>query len=259
MMTRGTRNAHAVAHSSTSSNFDALDEQVTADSRSAGAFRKVRIRSQSAHSQTMQVGYDPINKSYTRQQHRLADYFENQDSFYKFSTWPGWLQEDMLACPKTFQQRTDCFLHFARNGVYGPTARNWVLACDVIDGKLIWSEAYPEEVRMDMARLVKKAISGELVNAKANTYHHQTGQVIKGLNPAEWPTFQQLRALRAAPRAENDPGPERTERKPRSQVYYPPQQAARQGRLTSGLRYLRGIHGYVITYLGRDYRLNIPQ
>jgi len=189
----------------------------------------------------MQVGYDPINKNYTREQLRLADYFENQDSFYKFSAWPGWLQEDMLACPKTFQQRTDCFLHFARNGVYGPTARNWVLACNVIDGKLIWSDAYPEEVRMDMARLVKKALSGELVNDKANTYHHQTGQVIKGLNPAEWPTFQQLRALRAAPRAQNNPGPTRTERQPRSQVTYPPQTVRQKSRLASGVRFVPGL------------------
>jgi len=258
-MTRGTRKRARSRAFINMSNFDTLDDQVTADKRFAGAFRKVRIRSQSAHSQTMQVGFDPINKSYTREQHRLADYFEHQDMFYKFSTWPAWLQDDMLACPKTFQQRTDCFLHFVRNGVYGATARNWILACDVIDGKLIWSTAYPEDVRMDMARLVKKAIAGELVNDKANTYHHQTGQVIKGLNPAEWPTFQQLRALRAPARAESRPGPERTERQPRAQVYYPPQQAGRQERLTSGIRYLRGIHGYVISYLGRDYRLNIPQ
>lgn len=208
----------------------------------------------------MQVGYDPINKAYTREQIRLADYFESQDSFYKFSTWPGWLQDDMLTCPKTFEQRTACFLHFARNGVYGPTARNWVLACDVVGGKPVWSEAYSDEVKMDMARLVKKALEpGALANPKANTYHHQTGQVIKGLNPAEWPTFEQLRALRTAPRVQASPGPARTERQPRAQVYYPPQQAGRQERLTSGIRYLRGIHGYVTTYLGRDYRLNIPQ
>lgn len=207
----------------------------------------------------MQQGYDPINRGYTKEQHRLAEYFENQDSFYKFSTWPAWLQEDMLACPKTFQQRTDTFLHFVRNGVYGPTARNWVLACDVIDGKLIWSQAYPEEVRMDMARLVKKAIEGNLVNAKANTFHHQTGQVIKGLNPAEWPTYQQLRALRTAPRVQESPGPARTERQPRAQVTYPPQTVRSKSRLASGVRFIPGLGlSYWDTSLDRWKPFNKP-
>jgi len=184
-------------------------------------------------------GYDPINKSYSREQLRLADYFEHQQDFHPFSQWPAWLQEVALTCPKDYGQRTSMFLHFTRNGVYAPTVRNWVLACDVMGGKLLWSEAYPLEVRMDLARLIKKALAGDIVAPNTDTYHHQTGQVVRGLNPAHWPTYKQLRALRAAPRAET-PGPERRQPAPRQGVYYPPQTRKSQGRYTSGLIFLPG-------------------
>jgi len=208
-------------------------------------------------------GYDPINRSYTDRQHKLAHYFENQQDFYPFSQWPAWLQEVALICPKDYGQRTSMFVHFARNGVFAPTVRNWVLASDVIDGKLIWSEQYPMEVRMDMARLIKKALANELVSPDSKTYHHQTGQVVKGLNPAEWPTYRQLQAIRTRPSVQTPaPVPERRQPTSRQGVYYPPQQRGREARLTSGLQYLRGIRGYVTTYQGREYRLypgQVPQ
>jgi len=188
-------------------------------------------------------GYDPINKAYTREQLRLADYFEHQQEFYAFSTWPAWLQDVALTCPKDYGQRTSMFYHFARNGVFAPTVRNWVLACDVVGGKLIWSESYPMEVRMDMARLIKKALAGDIVSPTTGTYHHQTGQVVRGLNPAEWATFKQLQRIRQRPAADEatSPGPERTGRKPRSGVYYPPQTIRTKGRLTSGIRFIPGL------------------
>jgi len=187
------------------------------------------------------AGYDPINKSYTREQLRLADYFENQQDFYPFSQWPAWLQDVALTCPKDYGQRTSMFLHFARNGVFAPTVRNWVLACDVVAGKLIWSEAYPMEVRMDMARLIKKALAGDIVSPTTNTYHHQTGQVVRGLNPAEWPTYKQLQRVRERPSVQTAaPGPERTGRQSSSGIYYPPQTTRPTGRLTSGILYFPG-------------------
>jgi len=206
-------------------------------------------------------GYDPINKNYTDRQHKLAHYFENQQDFYPFSQWPAWLQDVALTCPKDFGQRTSMFHHFARNGVFAPTVRNWVLASDVIDGKLIWSESYPMEVRMDMARLIKKAMAGDIVSPNTGTYHHQTGQVVRGLNPAEWPTYKQLQAVRARAAAPTPaPGPERRQPTSRQGVSYPPQQPS-QGRLTSSIRFIRtsrsgrGAGYYVTRYMGRDYRL----
>jgi len=220
-----------------------------------------RVRSGSASQshllkQSNMEGYDPINKSYSREQLRLADYFEKQQDFYPFSQWPAWLQDVALTCPKDYGQRTGMFLHFARNGVFAPTVRNWVLACDVIGGKLVWSEDYPLEVRMDMARLIKKALSGEIVSPDSKTYQHQTGQVVIGLNPADWPTYKQLQAIRTRAAVQiSVPGPERRQPTKRQGVYYPPVQAGRETRLTSGIRYLRGIRGYVTTYQGREYRL----
>jgi len=205
-------------------------------------------------------GYDPINKSYTREQLRLADYFENQQDFYPFSQWPAWLQDVALTCPKDYGQRSSMFLHFARNGVFAPTVRNWVLACDVVGGKLVWSEAYPMEVRMDMARLIKKAMAGDIVSPNTNTYHHQTGQVVRGLNPAEWPTYKQLQRVRQRPTDERtSPGPERTGRKPRSGIYYPPVQEGPPRRLTSGFRYVPKLRRYLMTWIdGREYTINNP-
>jgi len=207
-------------------------------------------------------GYDPINKSYTREQLRLADYFETQQDFYPFSQWPSWLQDVALTCPKDYGQRTSMFFHFVRNGVFAPTVRNWVLACDVMGGKLLWSESYPLEVRMDMARLIKKALAGDIVAPNTNTYHHQTGQVVRGLNPAEWPTYRQLQAIRTRAAVQTSPaGPERRQPAPRQGVHYPPQRPV-EGRLTSSVRFIRtsrsgrGAGYYVTSYLGRDYRLN---
>jgi len=186
-------------------------------------------------------GYDPINKNYTDRQHKLAHYFEHQQDFYPFSQWPAWLQDVALICPKDYGQRTSMFMHFARNGVFAPTVRNWVLASDVIDGKLIWSEQYPMEVRMDMARLIKKALAGDIVSPNTGTFHHQTGQVVKGLNPAEWPTYRQLQDVRTRAAVQvSPPGPERRQPSPRQGVYYPPQTKREQGRLTSGILFFPG-------------------
>lgn len=196
-------------------------------------------------------GYDPINKSYTREQLRLADYFETQQDFYPFSQWPSWLQDVALTCPKDYGQRTSMFFHFVRNGVFAPTVRNWVLACDVMGGKLLWSESYPLEVRMDMARLIKKALAGDIVAPNTNTFHHQTGQVVRGLNPADWPTYKQLKAVRARAAVQGPaPGPERRQPTPRQGVYYPPQPKPK-GRLSSGIRFIPGIG---LTYRDLDGR-----
>jgi len=215
------------------------------------------------------AGYDPINKMYTVEQHRLADYFEKQQDFYPFSTWPAWLQDVALTCPKNFQQRTSMFFHLARNNMFPPTVRTWVLACNVIDGKLIWSEAYDQSVKMDMARLVKKAISGEIVDEHAATYAHHLGRVVKGLNPGRCPANPQqlaelLKPIRADARAKA--GPQRARPKPSQTqpyqpkrvpgLYYPPIQERPHERLRSGIEYYKRGGFYVTKYGGKTYKLN---
>jgi len=212
------------------------------------------------------AGYDPINKMYTVEQHRLADYFEHQQTFYPFSTWPAWLQDVALTCPKNFQQRTSMFFHLVRNNMFAPTARTWVLACNVIDGKLIWSDVYDESVKMDMARLVKKAIAGEIVDEHAATYAHHLGRVVKGLNPGSCPANPEQLAELVKPinpfrRAKS--GPQRARPKPRTKVaglYYPPTQAPSAKRASSSVRFIRtsrkpDLGYYVTTYMGVDYKL----
>jgi len=211
------------------------------------------------------AGYDPINKMYTVEQHRLADYFEHQQTFYPFSTWPAWLQDVALTCPKNFQQRTSMFFHLVRNNMFAPTARTWVLSCNVIDGKLIWSDAYDESVKMDMARLVKKAISGEIVDEHAATYAHHLGRVVKGLNPGSCPANPEQLAELVKPisslrRAKS--GPQRARQEPRKTVpglYYPPTQPPRPERSKSSVRLVRPggeTAFYVTSHMGVDYRLN---
>jgi len=204
-------------------------------------------------------GYDPSNKAYTREQHRLADYFQNQQTFFPFSTWPGWLQDVALTCPKNFQQRTSMFFHLARNNMYPPTARAWVLACDVIDGKLIWSDAYPDDVKMDMARLVKKALAGEIVDERAATYAHHLGRVVKGLKPGSCPPNpQQLAALKPKPIQRAAPGPQRARQEPRTKVpglRVAPTQEGPYRRLRSGITFYKFGGFYVTTYEGRKIRL----
>jgi len=208
------------------------------------------------------AGYDPINKMYTVEQHRLADYFEKQQTFYPFSTWPAWLQDVALTCPKNFQQRTSMFFHLARNNMFPPTARTWVLACNVIEGKLIWSDAYDESVKMDMARLVKKAISGEIVDEHAATYAHHLERVVKGLKPGTCPPNPQQLAELSQPRAKAlqraSPGPSRTRQEPRTKVpglYYSPIQERPHERLRSSVEYYKRGGFYVTHYAGKTHRL----
>jgi len=257
------KRARARSHSFVKvSNFD-FDERVTAMS----------LVRQDAHpklsflrASNMQ-GYDPINKGYTVEQHRVANYFENQTNWYKFSTWPAWLQDAALVKVKDFNQRSTMFIHLVRNNVWGPTARTWTLASDVIDGKLIWDAAYPESVRYDMARLVKKALENpdSLVNPDVNTYSHELGRVVKGLQPGHSQPYPPKRAISTpAPIQRPAPGPVRQRPQPRKVpgIYYPPQQRQSHRRLTSGIRFVRtsrqgrGDGYYVTDYGGTTYRLH---
>ena len=214
----------------------------------------------------MQQGYDPINKMYTVEQHRIANYFETQTNWHKFSTWPAWLQDVALVKVKDFNQRSTMFIHLVRNNVYGPTARTWTLASNVIDGKLIWDESYPESVRYDMSRLVKKALENpdSLVSPNVGTYSHELRRVVKGLKPGDSTAYPPKSALARPPTQRPAPGPSRPRPEPRpvQGIYYPPQQAAARRRLTSGIRFVRTSRagrgeGYLVTeYGGRTYRLN---
>jgi len=193
-------------------------------------------------------GYDPIGKSYTREQHRLANFFgEQQQRFWKLGEWPGWVQDIALTCPKDYGQRTRMFYFLVRNNLYGPMARDWVLACDFIGGKLIPYQ-YEEAVRMDMAALVKKALSGQVAAAADTpTMCMAEGKVIKGLNPANFSSYEHIQRAnrhsaggrpRHAAEAVSAP-PERPQ--PRAGLYIAPSTQRRQtGRLTSGIRVLPG-------------------
>lgn len=211
-------------------------------------------------------GYDPINKLYTVEQHRLADFFEKQQTFHPFNTWPAWLQDVALTCPKNFQQRTSMFFHLTRNNMYPPTARSWVLACNVIDGKLIWSDAYPDDVKMDMARLVKKALAGDIVDEDAATYAHHLGRVVKGLKPGTCPPNPHQLAAISAPGYQRKAlqGPTRsrqaTRQEPREVKRHPgltitPIQDRPHERLRSGIEFYKSGGFYVTKYAGKTHRL----
>lgn len=192
---------------------------------------------------TMQ-GYDPINKQYSREQHRLADFFTRiQDRFWPFNEWPGWLQDVALTSNKDYGQRTKMFYFLVRNNLYGPMARDWTLACDYVGGKLVPHE-YSQDVRIDMAVLVKKALNGQVAAAADTpTMNMAEGKVTFGLNPAHYPSWEQLRALRTRVKLaelHEAPGPApRAGPKPRQGVYYPPQ-FRKKGKLASGVRFIPG-------------------
>jgi len=142
------------------------------------------------------------------------------------------------------------FFHLVRNNMFAPTARLWVLSGDVIDGKLIWSDAYGEDVKLDMARLVKKAIAGEIVDDHSATYAHHLGRVVKGLNPGTCPPNpQQLAALRKSATIQTPaPGPKRKRPKPHAGLRYPPTHGDKTKRLSSGLRFIPKLNEYWTTY-----------
>jgi len=191
-------------------------------------------------------GYDPINKSYTREQHRLANFFgEVQQRFWKLSEWPGWVQDVALTCPKDYGQRTRFFYFLVRNNLYGPMARDWVMACDYLDGKLV-PYNYEEAVRMDMASLVKKALAGQVAAASDTpTMCMPEGRVIKGLNPARYLPYERLQSAKAArARREAEESAEAARRqsyKDQNRLVIPPQVTrSYTRRLTSGIRFIPG-------------------
>lgn len=240
------------------SKFD-LDERVTVQSpvRQA-AHQKITF----LRASNMQ-GYDPINKSYTREQHRLANFFGEQQRFWKLSEWPGWVQDIALTCPKDYGQRTRMFYFLVRNNLYGPMARDWVMACDFIDNKLI-PYNYEEAVRMDMASLVKKALAGQVAAASDTpTMCMPEGKVIKGLNPANFPSYEHIQwvnrqaaRIRASDAAAAEASASSTERPfPRAVLYIPPQtRKAPSRRLTSGIRFIPGRQpGLELSFWNRDH------
>lgn len=200
-------------------------------------------------------GYDPVNKSYTREQHRLAHFFGDvQQRFWKLSEWPGWVQDIALTTAKDYGQRTRMFYFLVRNNLYSPMARDWVLACDYIDNKLI-PHPYEEAVKMDMASLVKKALAGQVAaGPDVPSMSMVEGRVIRGLNPAHYPSYEQLRATEARAVQHAAPGPERTGRKPRSQVYYPPSTLRPKVGVTSGFRFVPGI-GLMYLDLDKEWKV----
>jgi len=239
------------------SKFD-LDERVTVQSP---VRQDAQPKFTFLRSSNMQ-GYDPINKSYTREQHRLANYFgEQQQRFWKLSEWPGWVQDIALTCPKDYGQRTRMFYFLVRNNLYGPMARDWVLACDYIDGKLIPFN-YEDAVKMDMASLVKKALAGQVAAAADTpTMCMPEGKVIKGLNPANFPSYEHIQFIKrtaARVRARDaaevlSAPPERPQ--PRAVLYIAPStQRSQTRRLTSGIRFLPG-RGLMYRDLSGSWRM----
>lgn len=240
------------------SKFD-LDERVTAQSPVRQAAHQKIIFLRASNMQ----GYDPINKSYTREQHRLANFFGEQQRFWKLSEWPGWVQDIALTCPKDYGQRTRMFYFLVRNNLYGPMARDWVMACDFIDNKLI-PYNYEEAVRMDMASLVKKALAGQVAAASDTpTMCMPEGKVIKGLNPANFPSYEHIQwvnrqaaSIRARAAAAAEASASSTERPfPRAVLYIPPQtRKAPSRRLTSGIRFIPGRQpGLELSFWNRDH------
>jgi len=149
--------------------------------------------------------------------------------------------------------------------MYPPTARSWVLACNVIDGKLIWSDAYPDDVKMDMARLVKKALAGDIIDEDAATFAHHLGRVVKGLKPGSCPPNpQQLAELQpkrrqAVQRTSLRPSTTRQEpaKMPKRHpgLTITPIQDRPYERLRSGIEFYKRGGFYVTQYAGKRIRL----
>jgi len=125
--------------------------------------------------------YDPVNKTYSTAQHRLANFFETQTRFWKFGTWPDWAQDSMLEGNKNdYTLRFNLFYFLTKNNLFGPIAKKWVLANDVYtaddqEPELQFPE-YPGHVWHDMTRLEKQAKDGSLfINDKPmmNMYENQ--------------------------------------------------------------------------------------
>jgi len=125
--------------------------------------------------------YDPVNKTYSAAQHRLANFFETQTRFWKFGTWPDWVQDSMLEGNKNdYTLRFNLFYFLTKNNLFGPIAKKWVLANDVytVDDQEpeLQIPEYPGHVWHDMTRLEKQAKDGSLfINDKPmmNMYENQ--------------------------------------------------------------------------------------
>jgi len=225
--------------------------------------------------------YDPVNKTYSSAQHRLANFFETQTRFWKFGTWPEWAQDSILAGNKQdYTVRYNLFYFLTKNNLFAPIAKKWVLADDVDPSGELLFPTYPGHVWHDMTRLEKEARDGTLfINEKPmmNMYENQVtrqGNLSHYAPYERWITRRtgggDTEAPQACPGDLSCPPPRQGYQ---SQAYgpaprrsrgitYPPQPPAPSRRATSTLRFVRtsregrGKGFYVTSYLGRDYRLN---
>lgn len=72
------------------------------------------------------MSHDELNRRL-----RLQLYFEEQDAFFPYASWPGWVQRDILIKHKRTEQRYRVFLFLVYNGLPPHVALEWVAAQDI--------------------------------------------------------------------------------------------------------------------------------
>lgn len=109
---------------------------------------------------------------------RLSTWWNRQDVFYAFRTWPEWMQRSMVLQHKSNLQRFQTFQFLTGNGLDPETSVDWIIAADAIPGELI-SGDYDAEAWRQMRYNVQQSLSGAFWKGEALVFDMKKGMVVK--------------------------------------------------------------------------------
>lgn len=105
---------------------------------------------------------------------RLSLFFETQDEFYHYNLWPPWAKATILNAHKTNRDRYRLFLFLTWNGLYPPTAVEWIKAKDIDPKGLLIYENYDKEAHRHFFQLLNQVQTGQLFRQARNIYDMHT-------------------------------------------------------------------------------------
>lgn len=108
---------------------------------------------------------------------RLWNYLNRGEDFFPIRLWPTYLAEMMMLEHKKNRDRFTLFFFLTGNGFEPTMARDWVLASDFKDGRVILG-TYDPSAYKHMSQLIEQARSGTLFNGDKKIMDMNLGRVI---------------------------------------------------------------------------------
>ncbi len=111
---------------------------------------------------------------------RLSTWFNQQDDFFAFRTWPSWVRHLAVRAHKRNLERFQLFQFFTGNGLLPEKAAEWVTSADAAGKPLeLVPGDYDNDAWRHMAWLVNASLSGTFWKGSALVFDMMKGIVVK--------------------------------------------------------------------------------